>query len=373
MIRVCYVIPTLSVGGTERQLAELIQGLAPDHDIIVACTHHDGALAGDVRRAGADVHVLGAGTAWTPALYWKTREIFQRHRPDIVHSFMFGFDFLVNAAARNMETPVVVSSRRELATWMKRRHRFMQNLANRYVDCVVANSKAASDYAIATETLNADKIRVIPNGIDPDEFLSHCDHRHLLLRYRIPFYRRIIGIVANFSPVKDHALFVQIAESLMRRRADLHFVMVGNGPLAGEIDAMIASRKLESCFTRVTTLQEIGDLYALMDVSVLCSKSEGFPNAIMESMAAGKPVVASAVGGIMELVRDGDTGRLVASRNPEDFADVIEWALDNSAESSAMAERAAVFIRKEYSIGKMVESYRGLYANLLRSALRKGR
>ena len=373
MIRVCYVIPSLSVGGTERQLTELLQGLAADHELVVVCTRHDGALAGDARRAGADILVLDTGTAWNPWLFWKLRKVFRRRRPDVVHTFMSGFDLAANMAARSAGVPVVISSRRELATWMKRRHRLMQDWANRYVDCIVANSGAVAQYARTNERVDPSRIRVIPNGIRPEAFVSGSDRHHLLLRYRIPFHSHIVGIVANFSSVKDHALFVRTAEVLMKRRADVHFLMVGTGPLARQIEDVIAARGMESCFTRVTALPEMRDLYALMGVSVLCSKAEGFPNAVMESMAAGRPVVAAAVGGIPELVRDGVTGRLVSSRRPEDFADAVEWVLDRPDESGAMAERAEAFVRAELGVDRMVDRYRLLYAELLALSRRKGR
>jgi glycosyltransferase involved in cell wall biosynthesis len=373
MTRICYVIPSLSVGGTERQLTELIQGLALDHDQIVVCTRGGGVLAGDVRRAGVDVHILDTKTAWDPSLFWKLRKLFQKHRPDIVHSFMSGFDLTANLAARNARVPVVVSSRRELATWMKRRHRLMQNWANRCVDCIVANSRAVVQYAVENEKVDPSLFRVIPNGIRAEAFVSHTDRHDLLLRHRIPFHHRIIGMVANFSPVKDHALFVKTAELLIKRRADVHFLLVGRGPLVGAIEGLIAARGMESSFTRVAAFDEIPDLYALMDVSVLCSKAEGCPNVIMESMAAGRPVVAVAVGGITEILRDGDTGCLVHSRDPADFADAIECVLDHPDESRAMAERAGRFVRTELTLDRMVESYRRLYAELLANTQRKGR
>jgi len=373
MIHVCYVIPSLSVGGAERQLTELLRGLAGDHELVVVCTRHDGALAGEVRRAGVEIHVLGTGTAWAPSLFRKLRTVFRRRRPDVVHTFMSGFDLAANLAARAARVPVVVSSRRELATWMKRRHRLMQGWGNRYVDCIVANSGAVAQYVKTHERVDPSLVRVIPNGIRADEFVSKVDRHHLHQRYRIPFHRHIVGIVANFSPVKDHALFVQTAEVLMKRRADVHFLMVGGGPLLQRIEHTIAARGMESCFTRVTALAEMRDLYALMDVSVLCSKAEGFPNAVMESMAAGRPVVAAAVGGITELVRDGITGRLVSSRRPEEFAAVIEWVLDHRDESAAMAACAAEFVRTELPVERMVDRYRHLYAELLANAGKKGR
>ncbi len=370
MTRICYVIPSLSIGGTERQLVYLLRGLAPDHELTVLCTRQDGALVGEARRCGARVDVLGARGGWDLTLRWKLRNVFKRNRPDVLHTFLFGFDLAANLAASDAGVPVVISSRRELATWQKPRHLFMQRRANRHVHAIVANSHAVADFAARREGADPALFRVIPNGIHADAFVSNADPHQLRLRYRIPFHTHIVGMVANFSPVKDHALFVDTAAELLRRRADVHFLMVGTGPLVRNVERAIEARGIASCFTRVSTMAEIADLYALMDVSVLCSKAEGFPNALIESMAAGRPVAAASVGGIPELVRDGETGRLIASRDPRAFAVAIAWMLDHPGEAGAMAGNAARFVRDEFGMDKMVDSYRALYAELL--ATRRG-
>lgn len=365
--RICYVIPSLSVGGTERQLIHLLRGVVHDYETLVICTHHDGALSGDARRTGALVRVLNTRGGWDIRQGYRLWRIFSSRPPDIVHSFLFGFDLMANLAARRAGVPVVISSRRQLAMWKKPRHVFVQKLANRHVDCVVANSQAVARYAIEQEQAAPGLFRVIPNGVVADDFLSQdADRRLLRLRYSVPFNRHVIGIVANFSSVKDHALFVDIAAELLRRRADVHFLMVGTGPDLAHIEHLIASRNLTSCFTRVSTVSEMPDLLAMTDVSVLCSKAEGFPNAVIEAMAARKPVVAAAVGGVPELVRDGDTGRLVASRAPGDFADAICWMLEHRDEAEAMGQRAGDYVRRELTVENMVNGYRALYAELLR-------
>ena len=113
--------------------------------------------------------------------------------------------------------------------------------------------------------------------------------------------------------------------------------------------------KIADCFTRISTISELPEMYKLMDVSMLCSKSEGFPNALIESMAAGIPVVAAAVGGVPEMVRHEQTGRLVQTRAPEAFADAVEHVLDHPDESAAMAARAAAFVRAELTVDRMVK------------------
>lgn len=371
LTRICYVIPSLQVGGTERQLIALVKGLIHDHEITVICTRETGTLVGDARRLGAYVHELNGGGGWDFSLQGKIRHVFRSHRPDIVHSFMFGFDFAVNRAARDTGVPVVISSRRQLATWKKPRHIRLQKKANLLVDCIVANSRAVLEYAAGQEDTDLSRYRIIPNGIDAEAFVSAADPQQIRLRYKIPFHTHVVGMVANFSPVKDHDLFLATAEELMRRRADVHFLLVGSGPRRDEILGRIRKQQWEDRFTHTTTIEEIPSLYRIMAVSVLCSQVEGFPNAAIESMAARLPVVAPAVGGIPELIEDGVTGKLISTRNPVDFADAIEWILDHPEESAALGVRAGEFVRAHLGVDRMVSAYRALYAELLVQSLRR--
>lgn len=372
LTRVCYVIPSLQVGGTERQLLTLMKGLIRDHELTVVCTREAGALVGDARRAGVFVHELNGRSGWDLTMRRRIRHIFRSHRPDVVHTFMFGFDLAANRAARETGVPVVISSRRELATWKKPRHLRIQRKANHLVDSIVANSRAVAEHAAAQEALDVERYRVIPNGIDADAFVSPADVHQIRLRFRIPFHTHVIGMVANFSPVKDHTLFLAVAEELMRRRADVHFLLVGSGPLRDEVMARVRKRGWNDRFTRVAAIEEIPDLYKVMSVSVLCSRVEGFPNVLMESMAAGTAVVAAAVGGIPEAIQDGVTGWLVPDRTAGAFADAIEHVLDCEPDRDAMISRASEFVRKSLSVDRMVDAYRNLYREMLIRSIRRG-
>lgn len=373
MNRLCYVIPSLNTGGTERQLLYLIEGLVKDHEITVVCTREGGSFIGEASRLGADVRVVQSWGGWDLTLRWRLRKLFRRHRPDIVHTFLFGFDYAANRAARDTGVPVAISSRRELAVWQWPRHVRLQRRANKHVDCIVANSRAAAEYAQQKEAVSPSLFRVIPNGIHADTYVSATDLNHLRVRFDIPFHTHVVGTVANFSPVKDYPLFLKMAEELMSRRDDLHFLLVGAGPQWQHVAHVIRARGWGDRFTRVASVNEIPDLLRLMSVFVLCSKVEGFPNAIMEAMAARKPVVVPATGGIPELVRDHETGLLVESRDAQEFADAIEYALDHPEDAEAMAARAGDFVRRELTVDAMVEAYRKLYTELLAEAFRPSR
>jgi glycosyltransferase involved in cell wall biosynthesis len=370
--RICYVIPSLNAGGTERQLGYLLKGLVGDHELTVVCTRTAGDFAGEIRRLGVVVRELPGWGGWDFSIRRRIRHVFRAHRPDILHTFLFGFDLPVNRAARETGVPVLISGRRELAEWMKARHLRMQRMANRYVDCVVANSNTVADFAREREGVDPELVRVIHNGVDADSFVSQTDATMLRQRYNVPEKRHVVGMVANFSPVKDHDLFLSIAGELARRRSDLHFLLVGTGPLRNAFTQKVYARNWQDRFTITSAVVELADLYALMDVCVLCSKREGFPNALIEAMAAGKPVVAAAVGGIPELVEDGVTGRLVGTRDPRAFADAIAGLLEDAGERMRLAAHARAYVREHLTVERMVSAHRALYTELLARSARRG-
>lgn len=372
MTRICYVIPSLSVGGTEIQLLSLMRELVRDHEVTVICTRQAGALGGDARRLGAYVRELHLRGGWDLRMQSQLRNVFRSHRPDILHTFLFGFDYAANRAARKTGVPVVVSSRRQLGEWKKRRHIRLQRKANALVDCIVANSQAVADHALAQEGVDPALFRIIPNGVSVDAFKPQADPAHIRSRYGIPARKRIVGIVANFSPVKDYPLFVDIAGELLKQRDDVHFLAVGSGNEVKQVCRLVKKAGWENKFTRVATLSEIADIYSIIDATVLCSKAEGFPNAVIEAMAARKPVVAANVGGVPEIITDGETGRLINERKPRDFADAIGALLDDEREARRLAANAQTYVREHLSTERMADAYRKLYAELLIRSTRIG-
>lgn len=372
-MRICYVIPTLNIGGTERQLLYLVNGLAADHRIVIVCTRNAGDLAGEAAATGATVEELRLRGGWDPRQSFRLRRVFRAFKPDIVHTFLFGFDLAANRAARRCNVPVVISSRRELATWMRPRHVRLQRKANALVDCIVANSNAAAQFAQETESAPEALFRVIPNGIDAAAFGSRNNPMDTRSAHAMPANGHIIGAVANLSPVKDYPLFLAIANELLRRRSDVHFLIIGDGPLRSWLDTQIAAPHWAKHFTRIAATAGVADLLGVMDILLHCAKSEGFPNAVMEAMAEGKAVVAAAVGGIPELIDDRVHGRLIASRNASDFADAIDELLGSATDRAALGRNAAARIHGSFTVARMVHAHQRLYTDLMAHRNPQGR
>lgn len=360
--RLCMVIPSLNVGGTERQVRYLVEGLTNDFAIDVVCTREPGTWSKHIQPY-AEVFGLGMKSGWDHRLLFRLVRHFRSRRPDILQTFLFGFDLAANAAARRAGVPVVVSSRRERATWKKGRHVWIQKRANSMTDAIVANSSAVAAFCAEQEGRPLDTYTVIHNAVSPD-----ADPDPLLdarVEMTVPRSAPLIGMVANFSADKDHALFVAMAERVRARRPDAHFALIGDGPLRPAIQRLAVQRGLADAFRFLGTKDALRPYYEAMDVFVLTSQTEGLPNVVLEAMAYGRPVVASAVGGIPEVISDRVTGVLVASRAPDDFAAAVLELLDHPDDAARMGRQAAVYARERFSTQVMAQAYRALYLRLL--------
>ena len=366
--RVCFVLPSLAPGGTERQLLYLLEGLRETHACSVICTRSGGDWAGDARAAGAQLFALNTWGGWDPRIGGRARKIFRAVRPHIVQTFLFGFDSPVNRAARGAGVPVVISSRRELAAWMKPRHVRAQRRANALVDCIVANSQAVARFAARQEGLDAAAIRVIYNGVGAETSASRPVPIETRSGQHVPPGKLVVGMAANFSPVKDHSLFLATAKLLIQRRPDIHFLLVGRGPMQNQFEHAVRAAGMQEDFTITSATSDAAELMRAMDVCVLTSKREGSPNVVLEAMALGRPVVAAAVGGVPEIIEDGANGLLVSTRDPNDYAEAVLRCLDDRAWAEAIGACARERVQRAFSLDRMVESYRALYAELVARA-----
>lgn len=363
--RICYVIPSLAAGGAERQLLFLAEGLAEKWDQTVLCTSAPGEWATAATKF-ARVETLNCRGGWDFRAYPRALAEFRAARPDVVQTFLSGFDFWINKAARRAGVPVVVSARRELADWTRPRHLFMQRAADRYVDAIVANSHAALEYARTMERIPAHiRTTVIYNGVRLDEHWSETGRAEARRKLGVRADRLVVGMVANFSPVKDHALFLDIADQLSRSRGDAHFLLAGAGPLRNSIAQEVAVRGLYDRVHLLGPNVDVGTAYAAMNLFVLTSKVEGCPNVVLEAMARGIPVVAGKVGGVPEIVRDGDTGVLVNSRDPGDWARAIESIVNDAARQTVLGTTGRERVASEFTVEKMTAAYDALYRGLL--------
>jgi glycosyltransferase involved in cell wall biosynthesis len=362
-IPLAVVMTSFEPGGTERQMIELIRRLDPLRWAVhVACFHARGAWFSQAAQAAVSVaefpvqsfrRLDTARHLWAFARWCRERRLAVVHTTEL-YSNIFG---LPGAALAGV--PVRVGNRREINPDKSPAQIALQRAAYGCAHCVVANSRAAAD-RLVKEHVPAQKIALISNGLDVRAFGSRG-------RSRGP--RRVV-VVANLRREKGHEVLIDAAVDLLRRVPDAAFEFVGAGP---ELDALVArteARQVRRAFTFLGHRNDVAARLAAADIFVLPSRSEAFPNAVLEAMAAGLPIVASGVGGICELIDDGRTGLLVPAGDPRALADRLGRLMGDPALADRLGEAARVEARARYSFDRMVAAFDSLYVTgLLRSGV----
>ncbi|OGB95522.1 MAG: hypothetical protein A2Z31_05025 [candidate division NC10 bacterium RBG_16_65_8] len=376
-VKLLYVIGTLDIGGAEGQLVQLVSRLNPERfQPVVCCLSSSGPLAPMLCDAGIPVEVVGfhgfrfLRHPWdvlSPLI--RLIRCVRREKPLIVHGFLFWAYILGTYAAKLARVPVIIASRRSLGNFKegKVRHLFIERIANRMTDVIVANSEAVKQDAIRQERVAPSKVRVIYNGIEPSRYAVPPDQA-LRDSLGIPGGTPIVGVVARLIDYKGHRFFLEACPEIRRRHPAVNFLLIGDGPDRRELEDYARALGLERSVRFLGSRPDIPELLSLLDVAVLPSLEEGFPNAILEAMAAGRPVVATRVGGGPEAVVHTQTGLLVPARDPSALADAVNCLLGDASRRADMGRMGQKRVSELFCLSRLVKEMEALYEERLNAA-----
>ncbi|WP_236615139.1 glycosyltransferase [Desulfovibrio sp. X2] len=370
-MRVAFLIDEIfsPAAGTERQLLMLIEGLdrrefEPHLCVLRSTPWIEREFA---RRPGAcPLHVLNIASFFSPAAWrgvWRFSRWLRQERIDVLQMHFRDSALAGVPAAALAGTPLVVGTRKNQGYWMNGRERFLQRLLNRGVDVFVANSEDTRDKAVAGEGIARERMRVIHNGLDlaslpPPTPVRRARARALL---GIPERTLVVGMVANLRPVKRVDVFVEAAARVAAERPHTVFVVVGEGEERPGLEARAAALGLNGNMRFLGRRTDVADLLPGLDVGVLTSDSESFSNSMLEYMAAGLPVAATAVGGCREALGDSPAGVLVAPGDAEGLARGVGMLLGQEGLRREAAARHPRRVAEMFSRERYVADYAALY------------
>jgi L-malate glycosyltransferase len=357
-IPVAIFLSAFHPGGTERQTIELIRRLNRDRfDVHVACFHREGAWLPRAEEFAASVAAFPIHGFRRAATFSQAHVFSQwcrRSELKIVYTADHYANIFAIPAAALAGVPVRIAARREINAGKSAAHIAMQRAAYACATRVVANCAAAAA-RLKKECVRQWRIRVIPNGLDVNAYHPRDAARPI---------RRIVT-VANLRQEKAHDVLLHAAQLVLRRYPDAEFLLAGDGPRRLELESLAHRLEIAS---RVRFLGHCDDVPALLsecDAFVLPSLSEAFPNGVLEGMAAGLPVIASRVGGILELIEHQRTGVLVPPGDSRALGyallDLIGW----DVHAAALGRAARHAVETKYSFERMVAAYERLYASEL--------
>lgn len=366
--RILHLLTSFEVGGTERQAVALLKGIDRDRfDVRLSILNRRGPLHAEIEREFPEIGeypLRSFHDANAARQLLRFVQYLRREQIDIVHTHDFYAGMLGGAAAR-IAGAKWLAAQRHLKLSDLRRHSLGTSLIQQYSDRMLVNSEAIRDHILATGRASASKIIVIRNGIAPHASPLTPRRDALCRQLGLSPESLIIGLVARLEPVKGHRYFLAAAAQVARSAPRAQFLLVGDGSLRGEIERTIAELGLAGRIHLLGERADAAELSSTFDIAVLSSLHEGLPNSVMEAMAWGVPVIATSVGGTCELIRDSETGYLVAPGDADALAARISHALANERERREVAERGRRFILAEYGMSRMVREVERLYTEMI--------
>jgi glycosyltransferase involved in cell wall biosynthesis len=367
-----HLITSLEVGGTERQAVELLKRLNRERfDVRLAVLRLEGPFYREIAPLFPQVaqfpltSFYNANAARQLA---RLRALLVRERINLLHAHDFYAGVLGAAAARLSGVRVIVCQR-HLRLSDRRVHEWGTRFAHRLAHRVLVNSEAIRDQILNAGRVPPKKLVVVRNGFDVAARFNSEERQQqrasLLQELNLDAGVRLVGMVARLQPVKGHRYFIEAASQIAQAEPGARFLLVGDGALRQEIETQAARYGLADRVHLLGDRSDAARIAAAFDVAVLSSLHEGLPNTVMEAMAAGVPVVATAVGGTTELVMDGETGFLVPPADAGALAQRILSVLRNPAWGARMAEQGRQHILGQFGMNRMVESVEQLYDELL--------
>jgi len=363
-IAVALVITDLDAGGAERALVALAAGLEPRRwQVGVFCLGGPGPLVEVVRKVDVPCECLGVRRRNPVQVIVRLAGSLRRFRPQLVQSFMFHANLAARLAAPWAGCPWVIGGLR-VAERQKHWHLIMDRLTAPLAVGSVCVSRGVLRFSREVAGLDPARLMVIPNGIDPAPFDAAAPVPRAAIG--VPDAAHLALCVGRLDVQKGLPDLLEAAEGVILQRPDWHLVLAGDGPSRNWLLAQLAERpRLRDNVHWLGRRDDVPSLLKSADVLVHASLWEGMPNAVLEAMAARRPVIGTAVEGTEDLVVPGRTGWLVPPRDVAALCRALIEAADSPEYRHRYGEAGRLRVEQEFSLERTVAAYEHLWAGIL--------
>ncbi len=293
----------------------------------------------------------------------------RREKIDIVHAHLFNASRASHFLAKLAGVPITIETNHVREAWRKgtlKTWYAIDRLFARFTDCIIAVSKANAVYLSGVKGIAAGKVRVVQNGIDTRAFdtdtaSASSIRAGLGISKDVP----LISVVARLEPQKGHIYLLEAIPEIVKRYPEVVFLLAGDGALGSELKAQAARLKIGRNLIFAGFRSDADKILRASDIFLLPSLWEGLPLVAIEASAVGLPVIATAVDGTPEVVKDGETGLLIEPRNPVAITEAVLRLLDNPQEARRMGGNGAGFVRAHFDISLQVKGTEAIYTEFI--------
>lgn len=366
-MKIFYFVDTFNFGGTESQMTGVVLRLAKRHEVTVGCLKAEGRFLDLLHESGIPVVEFPTGRGLLSfqgvKQLFRLRGFLSSGKFEVLHAQDPWTNLLGVPAARLAGVPVIITSRLDLANWgwYKSRKRVVMRWVQRAGSAIFANSDAVKQNLVANDDFRPDFIRVILNGVDVDNFSGANADREVTLPQAAATDKLVVMVANMHFELKGHDLLIAAAGEILGRHPQTRFVLVGDGERRQLLEKEVRDRGLEKNFFFLGNRRDVAPIHACCDVGILPSRSEGLPNAVLEYMAAGLPVVATRVGGIPEIIEHNVNGILIPSGDARALAESIDYLLSNPDAARKLGAAGQERARTRFSFDQLVSELERLY------------
>ena len=364
--RVLQVVLSLTPGGTEHLVVEICRRLAPEFGVAVCCLDNEGEWAIDLQARGIEVRALRRRPGFRPQVGRAIAQFAKERQIDVLHCHQYSpFVYGRFAAVWNRRLKIVYTEHGRLSearpSWKRR---LVNPWLSRFDGSIVAVSHELRDYMIDAR-FPAGRVDVVHNGVEPAAVASGADRRRARQQLQLDDRAFVVATVARLDPVKDLMTLLEAFAIVRRRVPSAQLLVIGDGPERDRLAARAAQSDLAGSVHMTGYRPDVRALLPAADVYASSSISEGVSITILEAMAAGIPVVATAVGGTPEVFPEGAGGILVPCRDPERLAAAVASLALDQQQRAAMAAAGRRRLESSFTIDRMVGDYARIYRGLV--------
>ena len=366
--RVLQLIGSFHQGGTERQAVSLLRSLAADggFELYVAALRLEGVLLGEIANLEvAGIQEYRLDSFFDVKFLQQVRRFaryLKNNRIDLIHTHDFYSNVFGMAAAKLAGTNARVASKRETHGVRTNSQDAVERISFHLSHIVTVNAEAVRQHLIS-RSIPPKKIHLVYNGVDAERFSLPFTKASIL---GFPKGARLVTLVANMRhDVKNVPMFLRVARTVSERVKNVHFVIAGEGDLEHILKSQAVDLGIADVVHFLGRCEDVPRLLAASYVCVLTSKAEGFSSSILEYMAAGRPVVATDVGGASEAVVEGKTGYLVASEDDLEMSLKLIELLNHEEKAKNFGENGRCSVQDSFSNQARLDSINQLYSSLI--------
>ena len=356
-ITIAHICTSAQIGGTEKTVSLLLERMNPleySHCLIVL--KERGPLNDLAERNGIPQISLEIISFYKIFRLIPLFKFIRAHEPDLFMSYLFHSNLLARILGRIFKKKVICGQR-NIDSWRKGCHIFLDRWTSRWCDLIISNSMAGKNRLINVEKIPAEKIQVIYNGVDIPLPITEEEKKKIREKYHIPENGFTFLCAASFQKKKGHSLLLSAFKEIINKNPEVLLLLAGEGEEKIKIISFVKENRLEQniIFTGVVT--PLIPLMQTCDAFVLSSLWEGIPNVLLEAMACEKAVIVSNAGGMNEIVENERDGFLSESPSPDSIRDNALKLLKNKSFYRKLSENALNKVRLKWTVGRMINEF----------------